>query len=158
MMVLSKAAPNRARRLALRWMACGVILPLAACGKAVRKEIWLNVEVISYIDHVITNIIFNGTDLGVMNRYGATGSIINVWIPFGVQTLHWELDGSEGTPRMGEVVTAKGPLVIFPGQITPRTRYLGIHLYPDDTVEFTCSDGPPEVTARGRNIRAARKK
>ena len=158
MTVLNKGAPNRIRRLALAWMACGVILPLAACGQAGRKETWLNVEVFSYIDHVITNIIFNGTGLGVMNRYGATGSIIDVWIPFGVQTLHWELDGPEGTPRMGEVVTAKGPLVISPGQITPRTRYLGIHLYPDDTVEFTFAEGIPERTARGQNILAARRK
>ena len=158
MSIWEQEATKSGRRLALGLMACGLILPLAACRQAVRKEIWLNVEVISYIDHVITNIFFNGTPLGVMNRYGATGTIAGVQIPFGVQTLHWELDGPEGTPRIGEVVTAKGPLVISPEQIPPGTRYLGIHLYPDDTVEFTCSDGPPEVTARGRNIRAARKK
>jgi hypothetical protein len=158
MSIWKQEARKPGRRLALGLIACGLILPLAACRQAVRKEIWLNVEVISYIDHVITNIFFNGTPLGVMNRYGATGTIAGVQIPFGVQTLHWELDGPEGTPRIGEVVTAKGPLVISPEQIPPGTRYLGIHLYPDDTVEFTFVEGPPEQTARGQKIRADRTK
>ncbi|QKY03272.1 hypothetical protein G3257_14090 [Janthinobacterium lividum] len=152
-------APSpRSRRHSLGLIGLGLMMPLAACRQSVRKEIWLNVEVISYIDHVITNIFFNGTPLGVMNRYGATGTIAGVQIPFGVQTLHWELDGPKGTPRIGEVVTAKGPLVISPEQIPPRTRYLGIHLYPDDRVEFTFVEGPPEPTARGQKIRADRKK
>ncbi|WP_152615375.1 hypothetical protein [Janthinobacterium lividum] len=152
-------APSpRSRRHSLGLIGLGLMMPLAACRQSVRKEIWLNVEVISYIDHVITNIFFNGTPLGVMNRYGATGTIAGVQIPFGVQTLHWELDGPKGTPRIGEVVTAKGPLVISPEQIPPRTRYLGIHLYPDDRVEFTFVEGPPEPTTRGQKIRADRKK
>ena len=158
MMVLSKGAPNRARRLALGWMACGVMLPLAACGQAVPKETALNVEVFSYVDRVIVDISFNGTGLGVMNRYGGTGTITDVYIPFGKQTLKWTLDGPEGTPRNGEILTARNQLIISPDQIPAGTRYLGIHLYPDDTVEFTFAEGLPERTARGRNILAARTK
>lgn len=156
---IQKLAPSpRSRRRAIGLIGLSLMMPLAACRQAVRKEIWLNVEVISYIDHVITNIIFNGTPLGVMNRYGATGTIAGVQIPFGVQTLHWELDGPNGTPRIGEVVTAKGPLVISPEQIPSGTRYLGIHLYPGDTVDFIFSEGIPELTGRGQKILADRKK
>lgn len=157
--VIQKLAPMPpSRRRAIGLIGLGLMMPMAACRQAVRKEIWLNVEVISYIDHVITNIFFNGTPLGVMNRYGATGTIAGVQIPFGVQTLHWELDGPKGTPRIGEVVIPKGPLVISPEQIPPGTRYLGIHLYPDDTVEFTFAEGIPELTARGQRILADRNK
>ena len=158
MMVLNRGAPNRVRRLALGWMACGVMLPLAACGRAVQKETRLNVEVFSYVDRVIVDISFNGTGLGVMNRYGGTGTITDVYIPFGKQTLKWTLDGPEGTPRNGEIMTARNQLIISPDQIPAGTRYLGIHLYPDDTVEFTFAEGLPERTARGRNILAARTK
>jgi hypothetical protein len=158
MMVLNKGAPNRARRLALGWMARGLILPLAACGKAVRKEIWLNVEMVSYLDRPIFHIIFNGTDLGVMDDYGSTGTITEVRIPFGIQALKWSLDGPPGTPRNVEIVTARSQLIISPEQISPGTRYLGIHLYHDDTVEFNFAEGIPDRTARGRNILAARRK
>lgn len=146
------------RRLALGWMAYGLLLPLAACGQAVRKEIWLNVVMNSYVDRIHTNIFFNDTTLGVTAKFGTTGTIVGVRIPFGVQTLRWELDGPRGTPRIGEAVTAKGPLVISSEQIPRGTRYLGIHLYPDDTVEFTFAEGIPELTARGQKILADRKK
>ena len=137
------------------------MMPLAACGqgkKKMQRETALNVEVFSYVDRVITDISFNGTGLGVMNRYGGTGTITDVYIPFGKQTLKWTLDGPEGTPRNGEILIARNQLIISPEQIPAGTRYLGIHLYPDDTVEFTFAEGIPERTARGRNILAARRK
>lgn len=60
----------------------------------------LDVEMFSYIDRAIGDIVFNGMDLGVMNKYGGTGLITGVCIPFGVQTLTWMLDGPKGTPQM----------------------------------------------------------
>jgi hypothetical protein len=146
------------RRLTLGLMACGLILPLAACGQRVQKETALNVEVFSYVDRVITDISYNGTGLGVMNRYGGTGTITDVYIPFGIQTLKWTLGGPKGTPRNGERMTPKNQLMISSEQIPPGTRYLGIHVYPDDTVEFTFAEGIPERTARGKKILVDRKK
>jgi hypothetical protein len=139
----------------------GLLMPLAACGqgkKKMQKETTLHVEMFSYVDQVITDISFNGTGLGVMNRYGGTGTITDVYIPFGNQILKWTLDGPEGTPRNGERMTPKNQLVISPEQIPPGTRYLGIHVYPDDTVEFTFAESIPERTVRGKKILAARKK
>ncbi|SDH69086.1 hypothetical protein [Janthinobacterium sp. YR213] len=158
MSIWEQEARKSGRRLALGLMACGLILPLAACGQAVRKEIWLNVEMVSYVDRPIFDIIFNGTDLGVMDEFGSTGTITEVRIPFGIQALKWTLDGPKDSPRNGEVVTIKNQLVISAEQIPLGTRYLGLHLYPDDTAEITFADSIPERTARGEKILAARKK
>ncbi|QSX98460.1 hypothetical protein LSO07_13750 [Janthinobacterium sp. PLB04] len=158
MSIWEQEATKSGRRLALGLMACGLILPLVACGQAVRKEIWLNVEMVSYVDRPIFDIIFNGTDLGVMDKYGSTGTITEVRIPFGIQALKWTLDGPRDSPRNGEVVTIKNQLVISAEQIPLGTRYLGLHLYPDDTAEITFADALPERTARGEKILAARKK
>lgn len=125
------------RRHTIRLIALGLSMPLVACGRAVPKYIVLDVVMYSYVDRVITDIIFNDTDLGVMNRYGSTGTIVGVAIPFGLQTLQWTLGGPKGTPRNGEVVYISSKLAISQQQIPEGTRYLGLHLYPDDTAEVT---------------------
>lgn len=117
-----------------------------------QKETVLNVEVYSYLDRPIYDIIFNGTDLGVMNSYGGTGTITGVRIPFGIQTLRWNLDGPKGTARNGELVKVKNNITIFPEKIPPRTRYVGLHLYPDDTAEVTFAEFVPDRTPRGEKI------
>ena len=138
----------------------GLMMPLAACGQEERrtqKETVLNVVMFSNVDRSVYDIIFNGTDLGVMNQYGTTGTITGVRIPFGIQTLKWNLDGPEGTPRNGELVEVQNKIVISPEQIPPGTRYIGLHLYPDDTAEVTFAEFIPERTPRGKEIRSTRK-
>lgn len=149
------------RRNVISLIGLGLMMPLTACGQGdekIQKTITLNVEMSSYIDRGIFDIIFNGAGLGVMAEYGGTGVITGVRIPFGIQKLKWTLDGPKGTPRNGEVVTMKNQLVISPEEIPVGTRYLGLHLYPDDTAEITFSEYIPETTARGKKILAARTK
>lgn len=149
------------RRSVISLIGLGLMMPLVASGKGynrMQKGTVLNVEMISYVDRGIMNIFFNSTPLGMVNRFGNTGTITGVDIPFGIQSLEWTLDGPKGTPRNGEVVTLKKPLMISPDQILPGTRYLGLHLYPDDTAEITFSESIPEMSVRGKKIRAARKK
>lgn len=137
-----------------------LMLPLGACGQGrskMQNEAILNVVMYSYLDRVITDIIFNGTDLGVANKYGGTGTMTGVRIPFGVQSLKWTLDGPEGMARNGETVKMKNKLVVSAEQIPPGTRYLGLHLYPDDTAEITFAEFIPERTPRGVKILASRK-
>lgn len=148
------------RRKILGLVGLGFLMPLSACGqggKKMRDYTVLDVEMFSYVDRFITDIIFNGTDLGVMNKYGGTGTITGVRIPFGIQTLSWVLDGPEGTPRNGEHMKIKNTLVIKPEQIPTGTQCLGLHLYPDDTAEVTFSESIPERTARGRKLMPIRK-
>jgi hypothetical protein len=147
------------RRHALGLLGIGFFVSITACGRDERSRrsyIELDVEMFSYIDRVITDIIFNDTDLGVMNRYGGTGLITGVRIPFGEQALTWTLGGPEGTPRNGEQVKIKNTLVIAPEQIPRGAHYLGLHLYPDDTAEAIFSEEMPEESERGRQIMAAR--
>lgn len=147
------------RRSLLQLLGLGLLLPLTACGRVLGKSrggIVLDVEMYSYVDRVVTDIVFNDVALGVMNKYGGTGGIVGVRIPFGIQSLRWRLDGPEGTPRNGETVSIKNTLVIKPEQIPAGTRYLGLHLYPDDTAEITFADDIPERTARGKKILSER--
>lgn len=148
------------RRITMNAIGLSLMIPLAACGQGGRKmqnEAVLNVVMYSYLDRVITDIIFNGTDLGVANKYGGTGTMTGVRIPFGMQSLKWTLDGPEGMARNGETVKMKNKLVVSPEQIPPGTRYVGLHLYPDDTAEITFAEFIPERTPRGTKILAARK-
>ncbi|WP_157201732.1 hypothetical protein [Massilia sp. Root335] len=141
------------RRAAFGLLGFGLLMPLAACGqggKKVGSYIVLDVEMFSYVDRAIHDIMFNGTDLGVMNRYGGTGTITGVRIPYGVQTLTWVLGGPKGTPRNGEHMKIKNKLIISPEQIPAGTGYLGLHLYPDDTAEVAFSESMPERSARGK--------
>ena len=125
------------RRHTIRLIALGLSMPLVACGRAVPKYIVLDVVMYSYVDRVITEIIFNDTDLGVINRYGSTGAIVGGSIPFGLQTLQWTLGGPKGTQRNGEVIDINGKLAISRQQVPEGTRYVGLHLYPGDTAEVT---------------------
>ena len=122
-----------------------------------QKETVLALVMYSYVGRPIHDIIFNGTGLGVANSYGGTGIITAVRIPFGAQALKWTLGGPEGMARNGEKIRTKNELVISPEQIPPGTRYIGLHLYPDDTAQVTFAEFIPEKTARGEKILAARK-
>lgn len=136
-------------------LVLGLLAPLAACSRESREpmqEVVLNVVLYSYLDRVITDIIFNGTDLGVANKYGGTGTVTGVRIPLGMQTLKWTLGGPKGTPRNGEQVQMKNKLVLSAAQIPQGTRYVGLHLYPDGTAEVTFAEYIPDRTVRGEEI------
>lgn len=142
------------RRNFAKIFALGMIMPLSACsqGANVKKEIVLNVEMYSYLNRPIHDIIFNGTDLGVMNSFGGTGTITSVRIPFGVQALKWTLGGPKGMAGNGTHIESKNKLTITPEQIPQGTRYIGLHIYPDYTTEATFSDTIPDRTERGEKI------
>lgn len=73
--------------------------------------------------------------------------IIGVPFELGPKTVTWRLDGPKGTPRNGETVTNKNPLRL--DTVVPRAKYLGVHIYPDDTVELITSVAIPSKTRRG---------
>jgi len=148
------------RLIAISSIGLSLMMALMACGQGegrTRKETVLNVVMYSYLDRPVHDIIFNGTDLGVMNSYGGTGTISGVRIPFAVQTLIWELGGPEGMERNGEDVRVKNEIIISSEKIPAGTRYIGLDLYPDDTAEITFAEFIPDRSARGRKILAARK-
>lgn len=152
-----QCATDPRRRAALKMIGVAGMSPLAACGQGTASTgIRLNVVMCSNLDRPIYDIIFNGTDLGVANKFGGTGIVTGVRIPFGIQTLKWNLDGPKGTPRNGELVNVKNKIVVSPEQISAATRYVGLHLYPDDTAELTFSESIPDTTKRGDKILSMR--
>ena len=142
------------RRISIGVLGLTILSPLAACGQiGSGREVVLNAVLYSYLDRVITDIIFNGTDLGVANKLGGTGTMTGVRVPFGIQTLNWTLDGPEGMPGNGQKLSIKNRLEVSREQIVAGTRYIGLHLYPDDTAEATFSQFLPQRIRRGlRNV------
>lgn len=139
------------RRHAIALLGSVSMTSLAGCRQKnghTQAGIVLNVEMFSNMDHPVVNIIFNGTNLGVMSAYGGTGKITGVWVPFGPQTLKWTLDGPKSTSGNGTIVEIKNRLTITPAQIPQRTRYIGLHFYPGDIAEATFSDEIPDRTER----------
>jgi hypothetical protein len=140
-------------------LALGLFVPLFAYGEGkqkgslfTKKKIVLDVVLYSYLNRPIFDIYLNGIDLGVANSYGGTGVITGVAIPFGMQTLTWRLGGPRGLEHNGDMRTAKNSLSLTSDQIPESTRYLGVHIYPDNTVELTCAEHMPKTTARGHRI------
>lgn len=121
------------------------------------KEAVLALVLYSYLNRPIHDIMFSGTHVGVANAYGGTGIITSVRIPYGRQTLTWIIGGPEGMERNGEHIRIKNDILISSEQIPAGTRYIGIHLYPDETAEISFADFIPERTIRGEKIIAMRK-
>jgi hypothetical protein len=143
------------RSIFLKLVGLSVLFQIYVCGEnsfSARKEIVLNVYLYSYLDRPIFDIYLNGVDLGVANKFGGTGTVSGVAIPFGAQTLTWRLGGPRGMARNGEAVNVKNTLIIMPKNIPGNTRYLGIHIYPNNSAEFSLSQHIPDRTPQGRDI------
>ena len=125
-----------------------------------RQYIVLNIVAFNYYDRSIFDIYLSGHSAsGALSAFGgAKGIVAGVHLPLGKQTLTWVLDGPEGMIRNGETVTTKSNLLIERSQIPNGTRYLGLHIYPDETAEITYADGPPSMTPRGRKLYDERKR
>lgn len=98
---------------------------------------YFDVVMLSYYERSIFDVLLNGVDIGAAGpppHKGSGGVIVGVPVTLGSQLVTWRLDGPEGTPRNGETVTAKNQPVLE--DVDPDLRYLGVHIYPDDTVEI----------------------
>lgn len=142
---------NKSRRKILSGLAgLSLLYPLTACGKGnlfMKKEAVLDVVLYNYSEIMIYDIYLNGIDLGLASPYGGgTGIVSGVTVPFGPQTLTWRDAGS------GKSFFIKNSLSLTPEQILSNTYSLGVHIYPDNTAEFTFSQYMPDTTSRGDKI------
>ena len=110
-----------------------------------------DVVLFSYLDRPIFDVYLNGTDIGVAGPFGGGGGLMTgVAVPLGRQVVSWRLGGPEGMPGNGDTVKAKNqPTLPVPD---PKKTYLGVYIYPDNTVEITPSQYWPETTARGSKL------
>jgi hypothetical protein len=125
--------------------------PSATMNTEKNDVIYFDVALFSYLDRPIFDVYLNGRDIGVSGVRpvggGGSGLMTGVAVPLGPQRLTWRLDGPEGTPGNGDTVTASNqPTLTRPD---PKLRYLGVHVYPDNTVELIPEEFWPEVTERG---------
>jgi hypothetical protein len=143
------------RRRSLNLLGLSILFPLAACGKRgqpTRSEIAIDVVLYSFLDRPILDIYLNGEDLGVASKYGSTSVVTGVTVPIGEQKLSWRLDGPPGTARNGDTVNMKNKVIIKASEIPGTATYMGVYIYPDDTVEFTFTEYMPRNSVRGEAI------
>lgn len=130
---------------------------LPAQGKtmndAKKNVAYFDVALHSYLDRPIFDVYLNGVDIGVaagQPHRGAGGLMTGVAVQLGPQVISWRLGGPEGMPGNGDTVKAKNqPLLTQPD---PKKSYLGVHIYPDNTVEVIPEPFWPEKTPRGLEI------
>ncbi len=112
----------------------------------------LDVVLFNYLDRSIFDVFVGEHDIGVAGPYpySGKGTMMGLRFSIGPQKITWRLDGPEGMPRNGEVVFAKNSpeLRNVPGNV----RFLAVHIYPDDTVEFLLTEHFPGLSPRGRQI------
>lgn len=117
-----------------------------------RSQFEIDVVLYSFLDRHIFNISLNDETLGVASKYGSTSVVTGVTVPLGEQKLSWRLDGPEGMARNGETVNMKNKVVLKVEDIPAKARYMGVYIYPDETVEFTFAEYMPRNTPRGEAI------
>lgn len=117
------------------------------------QVLYFDVGLKSYLERPIHEVLVNGYDIGVAGGQphgGPGGLMAGIPIHPGPQTVTWRLGGPEGMPGNDDMVTAVNRPVVT--QEAAKHRYLGVHIYPDNTVELIPEDGWPQQTARGEEI------
>ena len=128
--------------------ALGSLFFINAC-EAKSMKVVLNVVVFSYWDRPIFEVNIDGKVDEASGAYPNTGKGVTGGVPLtlGPKKVTWRLGGPEGLPRNGDTLVNKNPLELV--DVLPGAKYLGIHIYPDETVELSTSVGRPEPSAKG---------
>ncbi|MFP6562716.1 hypothetical protein WJ542_31105 [Paraburkholderia sp. B3] len=143
------------REVVMRLMALVLLSPIIpACkdgsnemGFLAKKEIVLNIVLFNYFNRPIFEVLLDGSEIGGAGAYGGGGGVMTgVTIPLGKQTLSWRWADT------GDTVAVENGLSLTADQISDDDRYLGVHIYPDNTAELTLSQYLPEATPKGEEI------
>jgi len=128
------AATNRRN-----FLGAVAILPVANFYEAKPMKARLNVVLFNYLNRPIFDVFVDGKVGDSSDAYPATGGGMITGVPFelGPKKVTWRLDGPEGMPRNGDTITNKNPLRL--DTVIQGAKYMGVHIYPDDTVELTTS-------------------
>lgn len=120
---------------------------LSAC-EAKTMTVTLDVVLFSYLDRPIFDVLVSKRDVGVAGEYprSGRGTMMGMQFPVGPQKVTWRFADT------GETVTAKNAPVLK--DLTHNARYLAIHIYSDDTVEFIYTEHFPGLSERGEKFNA----
>jgi hypothetical protein len=132
-----------------RLLGAGVCVMLAnACDAKLTKPSF-DVVLFNYLDRPIFELLIDGTVDASSDAYPGTGIgiMIGVGMSLCQKKVNWRLDGPAGMKNNGETIASKNSpeLVSIPGG-----RYLGIHVYPDYTVDLIPSVSISQVSQRGK--------
>ena len=120
---------------------------------AKQKIVYFDVNLYSYLDRPIYDVTLNGKFIGDTAgppHRGRGGLMTGVAVPLGEQIITWRLGGPEGTPGNGDTVQAANkPILTAPAK---GESYLGVHIYPDNTVELIPEKFWPNKTTKGEAI------
>lgn len=131
-----------------KWLGAGAcFLLINACGAKTMK-VRLNVVLFNYLDRPIFEVLIDGNVGASSDKYPGTGSgtLMGIQLAPGPKKVTWRLDGPEGLAHNGDTVTSKNMPELKP---IPGGKYLGIHIYPDYTVELITTESFPRVSERG---------
>ena len=144
----STTSTNKHLRRRVFVAALGLYFFTNAC-KAKSMKVVLNVVLFSYWDRPIFEVNIDGKVDEASGAYPNTGKGVTggVQLALGRKSVTWRLGGPEGLPRNGDTLVNRNRLELV--DILPGARYLGIHIYPDETVELSTSVGRPQLSARG---------
>ena len=149
MKATSETREGRGKRRRGVFSVLAVFVTLAACMRP-SSAVTLDVVTFNYLDRFIFDVFVGGESGDSSTPYPETGgsTIMGVRFRLGPQKVTWRLDGPRGTPRNGETVTAKNVPVLGP---VPRDAvFLGVHIYPDETVELIPTRHYPRATEKGK--------
>lgn len=114
-------------------------------------KVVLNIMVFNYWDRPIFEVNIDGKGDEASAAYPNTGNGVTGGVPLvlGPKKVTWRLGGPEGLARNGDTIANKNRLELV--DLVPGAQYLGIHIYPDETVELSTSVGRPQPSERGLN-------
>lgn len=115
----------------------------------------LDVVTFNYWNRPILDVFIDGKAGDSSTAYPDTGgkTITGVQLRLGPQQVSWRLDGKKGTPRNGETVVAKNAPELR--DVPSDAVFLGVHVYPDESVELIPSRHYPQPTAKGQAMAEA---
>lgn len=127
-------------------------LPISSMGAGGK----MNVEVIvfNYTSKAVSEITIQGQYMGgYYQEYGSGGTGGKIYccinVRPGAADVQWEYDREPGDPIPVEGFVRKvHGLIPLPGG---SYKYLGVHIYPDDSVKFSLTRDLPEEDKEGRH-------
>ncbi|MCD7099296.1 DUF3304 domain-containing protein [Stenotrophomonas sp. MMGLT7] len=135
--------------LSYSWMKLTRLLIVGlsmAMGGCMAQEMSVNVVVFNYTSSPLGDMVVQGKYVGgYFQAYGSGGTGGGIYccidVKPGAADVRWTYGGIEGAPRAGIQASSTGKIPKPSGAY----KYLGVHVYPEERVEFTLTrDIPPE--------------
>lgn len=128
-----------------RWIATTLMLALSLMtGGCMAHGTKVNVVVFNYTPTPLGEVTIQGNYIGGYYQAYADGTGGKIYCCIDVRSGHaaleWTYGGEEGAPKAGTQATAAGEIP----KPAADDRYLGVHVYPDEKVEYTMTRDIPE--------------